>query len=598
MSGGGSGSGSETSLFRALAPGARTDAGRSLLRALLLQPLAHAPTIAARHEAVAELASEAATTTVSVAAATGGGSNGENNGGGGGAGGAGRFGVVSTAGPRGDSVSRALHSLPRDLDRALGILSLRPCRYAGGGGGGGNGNGRDLDSPLLDSAKAAAAAASRVDRLARGLGTLRLTLSALPALAASLEGCSASLLAAVRANVSHPTFAGLARALGRVLEHDPLGGSAAALRGGGEAGEGFEDDDGEGKEEEEEGERGGCEEDDEGEGAGDFDDDDDARTQATASCSARPPLRRGHRTAATTTNSNGNGNNTSNSNGGQARSRSTKRVALPRPPEPTRSAYAVRAERGGLLEAARGALSASAAGAAAEAWAVRELGRAGGRRRGGGGGGGSGSGGSGSLSQAWRACLSRAKLAHTARKGFVVVLPRAPSAASSCPTSAPAAPSASASAPGRFLLPAGLSLVSVRPRGGALEVSTPALAALNARAAAALADCLLLSEQALEAAAAACLEHADFLHRLADNVALVDALSAFAVWARGVRSRRRGGGGAGAAGPAVAVPRLVGPREPLALGGLRCAQLESGTASGGAEVVPNDVYLADRKSVV
>ena len=168
LSGGGSGSGGETSLFRALAPGARTDAGRSLLRALLLQPLAHAPTIAARHEAVAELASEAATTTASVAAATGGGSNGENNGGGGGAG---RIGVVSTAGPRGDSVSRALHSLPRDLDRALGILSLRPCRSAGGGGGGGgNGNGRDLDSPLLDSAKAAAAAASRVDRLARGSG--------------------------------------------------------------------------------------------------------------------------------------------------------------------------------------------------------------------------------------------------------------------------------------------------------------------------------------------------------------------------------------------------------------------------------------------
>ena len=562
VSGNGSSNGDSSapsSLFSALAPGARTDAGRSLLRASLLQPLAHAPTIVARHEAVAELASEAATTTTGVAAATGGGSGGSGGGNNNGNGNNGRFGIfVSTAGPRGDAVSRALRSLPRDLDKALGILSLRPCRSVGG---------NNINSNL-DSARATAAAASRVDSLARGLRTLRLTLSALPALAASLEGCSSSLLVAVRANVGHSTFNNLENLLRRVLEDDPLDSAAAFLS---EFGAGDDDDDDDDDDEGgggEGGKQGGSELGDE------FDDGDDgdhdAWTQATASRSARPFRR--HR-----------GNS-------QA---SNERVSLPRPPEPTRSAYAVRAERGGLLEAAREALSAAAAGAAAEAGEVRALGGAGGARRRRGGGGKSGSSGSGGLSPAWRACLSKAKLSHTTRKGFVAVLPKAPRASYSSSSSATSATSAAAtlalrrrraSDTNHFHLPAGLSLVSVRPRGGAIEVSTATLAALNARAAAALADCLLLSEQALESCAAACLEHADFLHRLADNVALVDALSAFAGWARGLRRKRGGGEGS------VAVPRLVGAREPLALGGLRCALLDS--SSSGAEVIPNDVYLA------
>ena len=282
------GSSGGTSLFRVLAPGARTDAGRSLLRASLLQPLAHAPTIAARHEAVAELASEAATATMG-GEATGGGGGGNNS-------------FVATAGPRGDAVSRALRALPRDLDKALGILSLRPCRAAGGGGGGnggGSSNTADLDSS--SSARATAAAASRVDSLARGLRTLRLALSALPALAASLDGCRSSLLVAVRANVGHPSFASLENVLRRVLEDDPLG-SAAALRGEAAAGGGFDDyDDEDGDDDDAAGEEGGRkqrdgeEELEEDEGDGDFDDDDggdDARTQATSSRSARPLRRR------------------------------------------------------------------------------------------------------------------------------------------------------------------------------------------------------------------------------------------------------------------------------------------------------------------
>jgi len=490
-----------TSLFKALAPGARTDAGRSLLRASLLQPLAHAPTIAARHEAVAELASEAATSV------GGGGSgnkkNNNNNG-------VGRSAFpVSTAGPRGDSVSCALRSLPRDLDRALGILSLRPCRVAGGGGVGvhGSGNGSNNNTNNLDSAKAtAAAAAARVDSLARGLRTLRLALSSLPALAASLEGCSSSLLVAVRANVGHSTFSVLENLLRRVLEDDPVG-AAAALRDGG-AGFGGDDDDDD--EEEEEEEDSGSEEEEEGE---EFDDDDDNEARTAATRSARPPRQRRRRCG--------------------SRAAAGQQVPLPRPPEPTRSAYSVRSDRGGLLEAAREALSAAAACAAAEAGEVRALGGGDGNRRGRSNGRGQSNNGSGSgLSAAWCACLSKAKLSHTTRKGFVVVLPKAPSSSSSSSSSSAAAlrhrARSSSSSSAHFHLPAGLSLVSVRPRGGAIEVSTPALAALNARAAAALADCLLLSEQALEVAAAACLEHADFLHRLVDNVTLVDALQAFA----------------------------------------------------------------------
>ena len=126
----------------------RTDAGRSLLRANVLQPLAHAPTLASRHAAVAELARDA-----DAAAA----------------------------------IDAALRALPRDLDRMVGGLALRPARWPGGG-----------DGPAAVDAKA---------------GALRAALRALraaPALAATLARREAELLQGLARALAHPELQELA----------------------------------------------------------------------------------------------------------------------------------------------------------------------------------------------------------------------------------------------------------------------------------------------------------------------------------------------------------------------------------------------------
>jgi len=185
-------------------------------------------------------------------------------------------------------------------------------------------------------------------------------------------------------------------------------------------------------------------------------------------------------------------------------------------------AHAVAAAPDGLLTAARAALTAVGSAAAEEAGRVRGL-----------------------------PGLAAAKLTYTDAHGFTLTAPRAP-----------------ANAP----LPEGCVLVSGR-RGGGRMLSTPALAALSARAAAAASDCLSLSGAALDSALDVATSSAPVLHRLVDAIALADLLASLAAAARRAR------------GP-VCVPRLTGAG-PLVLTDIRCPLLEA----AGATCVPNDACV-------
>ena len=177
----------------------------------------------------------------------------------------------------------------------------------------------------------------------------------------------------------------------------------------------------------------------------------------------------------------------------------------------------MRASDGGLLAAARAALAAAALAAADEAMRVRGL-----------------------------PGLKGARLQYTTRQGFVLTLPNG------------AAHAAESHA-----------LTLLTPR----RATTPALAALSSRAAAARADCLTLSADALAAARTRALARAAALHRLVDAAALADVIASLATAARTAR------------GP-VALPTLTGTG-PLVITGLRCPLLEAGCV----DAVPNDVCV-------